>query len=165
MLCPYNSLSLLESPNPLHRAPLRCLQLITQLWPQCLTSLTLAIKSSPVQDDSVVRVCVNQRACASVCVCVFEMACLWCKGAHRGDVGGEVMSGSERRKRILSTYSLTLISNPLQSSLSVSLALWQQIYLITRSKKLSRRKTDRDRNEGKERNRWKERTGMREREW
>lgn len=81
-----NSPARLGSPNPLRGGSRSWLQLILLPWPQCFTSLTLAIKSSPGQDDSVVRARINEHACGM---------CAWCEGANWENEEGEVTLGSE----------------------------------------------------------------------
>lgn len=67
-----------------------CLQLITQVELQCLISLTLAIKSSPVQTAVHMHVLIRVCLCVFVCVQTFVMsvmAFLWFNSADRGGCG------------------------------------------------------------------------------
>lgn len=111
------------------------------------------------------------------------MSRLWCKGADRGDVGGEITSESEKGKLVLSTYSLALITNlippsclslPYPPSLPLSLSLplpplppplplpllvtanWSNYMLGKEVERPRWKKTDRDKNTGRERNHWSE---------
>lgn len=102
-----NSPALLRSPNPLHGVSRSWIQLILLPWPQCFTSPTLAIKSSPGKDDSVVQARINEHACGM---------CAWCEGANR-----EWGRGGNTRIWVGNTFgSLTLITNPLPHPLPLS---------------------------------------------